>query len=88
MPAGVGAGVGTGVFVNNRVGVGKDARVAVAEEMIVGKAFWLSGIAVEMIGFESHATHNNNANNKITNSLRRIGHLIKHDSLLALYASP
>ena len=75
------------VAVGKDIGVGEDARVAVAEEMIVGEAFGLGGIAVGMTGCELQATLASN-NNKLTNCLRRIWHLIKRGSLLALYVNP
>jgi hypothetical protein len=62
--------------------------VVVAEEMIVGEVFGLSGSAVGMTGFALQATHTSTTNNRITNILPCIEHLIKRDSLLALYANP
>jgi hypothetical protein len=87
----VGLGIGVKVAIGKDVGVGvgvsENARVAVTEKTISGGAGEPSGNTVGLTGVELQATHSNHASNKITNNLRRIGHLIGRDILLSLYAS-
>jgi hypothetical protein len=71
-------GNGVGVIFGTDAGVGEDASMAVAEEVIIGETGELNGDTVETTGFELQAALPSNTSKRIKKNLRGIRHLIKH----------
>ena len=64
--------------IGNGAGVGEDASIADAEEVISGETGELNGDTVELTGFELQAVFPSNTSKRIKKNLRSIHHLTMH----------